>query len=136
MSVTQIANGTALIRASLATALAPLVGIYQGQPNAYWLQAPETAPLPLLVYQAQDGGGQDISFLNGAAWSGLFTIKALVADSSPSAADTLLAGVPAALAAMTVPGYRVGVLFVRDLVLPPRDFVYTAGLIYQIDLYA
>lgn len=134
MSVVQIANGTALIRASLATALASVVGTYQGQPKAYWLQAPELAPLPLLVYQAQDGGGQDASMLNGAAFSGLFTIKALA--STADAADTLLADVPAAVQGLSVPGYRVNVLFVRDLVLPPRDFVYTSGLIYQIDLYA
>jgi len=134
MSVTQITGGTALVRAALASALASLVGTFEGQPKAYWLQAPELAPLPLLVYFPQDGGGRDESFLNGAGWSGLFTIKALAA--TPAAADTLLATVPAALAGLSVPGYQVTVLFIRNLILPPADFVYQAGLTYQIELYA
>ena len=70
----------------------------------------------------------------GAGWSGLFTIKALAA--TPAAADTLLATVPAALAGLSVPGYQVTVLFIRNLILPPADFVYQAGLTYQIELYA
>lgn len=133
MTATPITDAIPLIRRALYTVLAPLVSSYNGVPKAYWLQADLGAPLPLLVYQSQDGGGKDVSFLSHAAWSGLFTIRALAG--SASAAETLLATVPAALDTLTVSGYGVGVQFVRSLVLPPLDQVHTAGLVYQIDLY-
>lgn len=132
MSVTQITNGMALIRAALATALASLVGTYEGQPRAYWLQAPELSPLPLLIYQPQSPP-QAADFLNGAGADGLFTIKALAA--SNAAAETLIATVPAAIAGLAITGYSVRAVFVRELSLPPRDDAYTAGLIYSIELY-
>lgn len=135
MSVVQITNATALIRAALAAALAPLVATYQGQPKAFWYIAPELVPPPLLVYQVQSPP-QDTSFLNGAAASAVITVKALVADTDPAAAESLLATVPAALAGLTISGYSVRALWVRDV--PPfiADFLYTAGLVYQLDLYA
>lgn len=132
MSVTQITGAMALIRGALATALAPLVGTYEGQPRAYWLQAPELAPLPLIVFQPQAPPQSD-DFLNSAGSGGLFTIKAL--SDTNAGAETLIATVPAVVRTLAVPGYGVGVTFIRELSLPPRDDAYTAGLIYQIDLY-
>jgi len=117
------------VRTALYAALAPLVGTYEGVARAYWLIAPQGAPLPLLVFQAQDGGGGDASLLGIGGWSGLFTIRALAA--SQSAAEALLAGVPAALA--TLSGMQA--TFVRALVVPPEDGVQTAALIYRITLY-
>lgn len=133
MPAVPITDAVPKVRTALYAALSPLVAAYQGIPKAYWLQAPEGAPLPLLVFQAQDGGGKADDYLNSAGWSGLYTIRAL-ADSA-TAAETLLSGVPAALAGLTVNGYGCTVQFQRSLVLPPLDGVHTAALIYQIELY-
>jgi hypothetical protein len=133
MPVTQITNAMALIRAALASALASLVGTFEGQRKAYWLQAPELAPLPLIVYQPQ-AAPQDASFLNGAGAGGLFTIKAIAATNA--AAESLIASVPAVMTSLAIPGYGVRAVFVRELSLPPRDDAYTAGLIYDIAIYS
>jgi hypothetical protein len=120
------------IRAALYAALAPLVGTYDGMAKAYWLQAAQGAPLPLLVYQAQAPFQAD-DFLNSAAGGGLFTIRALAA--SAAAADTLLAGVPAALSSLSVSGYGCTVTFVEAPAIPPLDQVHTAALTYRIELF-
>lgn len=133
MPAVAITDAIPKIRAGLFAALSPLVDDYQGIAKAYWLQAPIGAPLPLLVYQAQDGGGSEDDFLNSAAWTGLYAIRAL--GSTPVDAETLLAGVPAALAGLSVSGYTARSTFVRSLVLPPLDSVHTAALIYRIALY-
>ncbi len=125
MPYAAITDAVPKVRTALYSALSP-VGA------AYWLQAPEGAALPFLVYQAQDGGGQDDSYLNSAGWSGLYTIRALA--NSPSAAETLLAGVPAALAGLTVSGYSARARFVRSLVLPPDNGTHTAALVYEIEV--
>ena len=129
MTAQPITDAIPRVRTALYAALAPLVGTYEGVARAYWLIAPQGAPLPLLVFQAQDGGGGDASLLGIGGWSGLFTIRALAA--SQSAAEALLAGVPAALA--TLSGMQA--TFVRALVVPPEDGVQTAALIYRITLY-
>lgn len=133
MPYVAITDAVPKIRTALYTALSPLVDSYNGVPKAYWLQSPEGAPLPLIVYQAQDGGGQDDSYLNSAGWSGLFTIRALAA--SPSAAEALLSSVPAALVNLTVTGYGARTRFQRSLVLPPESGTHTAALVYEIELY-
>lgn len=133
MPATPITDAIPKIRTALYAALAPLVGTYDGQAKAYWLQAAQGAPLPLLIYQAQDGGGGDASLLSTGGWVGLFTIKALAA--SAGAADALLATVPAVLAGLSVGGYSGQATFVRSLVLPPLDGVHTAALVYRITLY-
>lgn len=119
---TPITNAVPLLRAALASAL-----------SAYWLQAPINTPRPYRVFQAQDGGGADTSFLNSAGWAGLYTIRAH-ADTQGEA-DAALANVPAAMQALSVAGYTVTATFVRALVLPPLDGVWSAGLIYSIDLF-
>jgi hypothetical protein len=121
-----ITDAVPKIRTALYSALSP-VGA------AYWLQAPEGAALPFLVYQAQDGGGLDDPYLNSAGWSGLYTIRALAA--SPSAAETLLSGVPAAIAGLSVSGYSSRVRFMRSLVLPPENGTHTAALVYEVELF-
>lgn len=126
MPYVAITDAVPKVRTALYTALSALGA-------AYWLQAPEGTALPLIVFQAQDGGGLDDSYLNSAGWSGLYTIRAL-AD-SPSAAETLLAGVPAAIAGLTVSGYSSRTRFVRSLVLPPTDGAHTAALVYEVELY-
>lgn len=133
MPAQPITDAIPKIRAGLYAALAPLVGTYDGAAKAYWLQAAQGAPLPLLIYQAQDGGGADASLLSTGGWAGLFTIKALAA--SASAAEALLATMPAALAGLSVSGYSAQATYVRSLVLPPLDGVHTAALIYRITLY-
>ena len=133
MPATPITDAIPKIRTALYAALTPLVGTYDGQAKAYWLKAAQGAPLPLLIYQAQDGGGGDTSLLSTGGWAGLFTIKALA--SSAAAAEALLATVPAALASLSVSGYSGQATYVRSLVLPPLDGVHTAALVYRITLY-
>lgn len=133
MTVQPLTDAIPRVRSALYAALAPLVGTYEGQAKAYWLIASQGAPLPLLVFQAQDGGGGDGSLLGIGGWSGLFTIRALAA--SQSAAEALLAGVPAALAGLSTSGVSIQATFARALVVPPLDGVHTAALIYRITLY-
>lgn len=129
-----IPDAISIVRTALYAALSPLCGTYQGLPRCYWLVAAQGAPLPLLVYQSQDGGGQDASLLGQGGWAGLITVKALA--SSPSAAEALLAGVPAALEGLSAPaGYTIRATFNRPLVLPPKDTVWQAAHIYRIQLY-
>ena len=133
MPATPITDAIPKIRTALYAALAPLVGTYDGQAKAYWLQAAQGAPLPLLIYQSQAPGQAD-AFLSSASWSGLFTIRALAA--SASAAEALLAGVPAALADFSVsPFYGHRLTFVQAPVIPPLDDVHTAALTYRIELF-
>lgn len=133
MTAAPITDAIPRVRTALYAALAPLVGSYNGQARAYWLVAAQGAPLPLLIFQAQDGGGGDESLLGVGGWSGLFTIKALA--SSQSAAEALLATVPAALASLSTGGLSIQATFARTLVLPPLDGVHTAALVYRITLY-
>lgn len=131
---TPIANAIPLARAAVYAALAPLVGTYQSLPRCYWLAAAQGAPLPLLVMQSQDGGGGDASMLNLGGWSGLITVKAIAA--SLAGAEALLSGVPAAMEALAAPaGYTIRATLARPLTLPPSEDVWSAGLIYSIDLF-
>lgn len=129
-----IPNALDVVRVALYAALSPLCGAYNSHPKCYWLIAELGAPLPLLVFQSQDGGGQDASFIGLGGWQGEITIRALAA--SPNAAAAQLAGVPAALEALTNPaGYTIRATFLRPLTLPPKDGVWTSGQIYRIHLY-
>lgn len=129
-----IPDAIAIVRVALYSALSPLCASYNGRPKCYWLVAEQGAPLPLMISQSQDNGGQDASFLNGGGWEGLITVKALAA--SQSAAEALLAGVPAALEGMAHPsGYTIRATFDRPLVLPPKDGVYQDAQIWHITLY-
>lgn len=132
MPAVAITDAMPKIRVALYTALGPLVGTYQGIAKAYWLQAAQGAPLPLIVYQAQAPFKED-DFLNSAAGGGLFTIRAL-ADSA-AAAETLLASVPAAMNNLSVSGYGCRVTFIEAPVIPPLDQVHTAALTYRIELF-
>lgn len=133
MIVQPITDAIPRVRAALYAALAPLVGTYEGAAKVYWLVAAQGAPLPLLIMQAQDGGGGDQSLLGAGGWSGLFTIKALAA--SASAAEALLAGAPGALQSLSTSGLSIQATFARSLVLPPADGAHTAALVYRITLY-
>lgn len=133
MTVQPITDAIPRVRSALYAALAPLIGTYEGAAKVYWLVAAQGAPLPLLIMQAQDGGGGDQSLLGAGGWSGLFTIKALAA--SASAAEALLAGVPGALGSLSTSGLSIQATFARSLVLPPLDGAHTAALIYRITLY-
>ena len=129
-----IPNAISIVRQALYASLSPLCATYQGLPKCYWLVAAQGAPLPLLVMQSQDGGGQDASLLGLGGWAGLITVKALA--TSQSAAEALLAGVPDALAALANPdGYTIRATFNRPLVLPPKDGVWQAAQSYQIQLF-
>lgn len=132
--MTPIPDAISLVRPALYAALCPLTAAYNGHPRCYWLVAEQGAPLPLLVVQSQDGGGADASLLGLGGWAGLITVKALA--SSLAAAETLLAGVPAAMAALAAPeDFTIRATFVRPLVLPPADGVWQAGQIYRVQLY-
>jgi hypothetical protein len=129
-----IPNAIAIVRTALYGALCPLVGTYQGRPRCYWQIATEAAPLPLLVFQSQDIGGRDASYLALGGWEGLITVKALA--SSDAAAEMQLSGVYAALESMPHPrGYTIHCTLDRPLTVPPGDGVYTAGLIVRVRLY-
>ena len=133
MTVQPITDAIPRVRTALYAALAPLVGTYEGAARVYWLVAAQSTPLPLLIMQAQDGGGGDTSLLGVGGWSGLITIKALAA--SASAAEALLATVPPALASLSTSGLSIQATFVRSLVLPPADGAHTAALVYRITLF-
>lgn len=129
----QIADAVTLVRKAIYAATSPLVGAYLGLPKSYWLLGEQGAPLPYLVVQSQDQGGRDASMLGLAGWRGQFTVKAL-ADTQSGAEDAL-AGVPAAMANLSSTGFTITATLVRPLVLPPKDGVWQAGLIYDIELY-
>lgn len=122
-----ITDALPTLRAALFTCLAPLCGN-----RAYWLQAPLGAALPLLVYQVQAPFAA-ADFLTSGAGGGLWTIKALA--STQAAADGLLATVPPALAGISVAGYGARIAFVSAPAIPPLDGVWTAALVYRMELY-
>ncbi len=129
-----IPDALTIVRVALYAALSPLCGRYNNNPKCYWLIAEEGATFPLMVYQSQDGGGQDASYLGIGGWQGDITIRALA--SKLSEAENLIAGVPAALESLANPaGYTIKATLVRPLVIPPKDRVWTAAQIYRIQLY-
>lgn len=128
-----ITNAIPVVRTALYAALSPLVGTYSGIKKAYWLQAAQGAPLPLIIYQPQSNG-EDASFLNGNGYQGLWTVRAL-ADTA-GGAETLLNTVVAPIAAITsAGGYSFTATFFQVIAPPPVDGVWQAGLIYRVRLY-
>lgn len=123
-----------IVRAALYPKLAAIE-------TTYWQQAERGAALPYLVFQSQDGGGDDASMLNLGGWSGLVTVKALslsveAGGGGLAAAEALLSGVPTAFESLTQPsGYTIRAYLARPLTLPPLDDVHTAALIFRVDLY-
>lgn len=135
-----IPDALTVVRVALLAALAPLCGTYNGNRKCYWqIQEPDPdtgtlAPLPIIVFQSQDGGGQDASFLGLGGWEGEITIRALALTLAD--AEAQIASVPAALEALANPvGYTIRATFLRPLALSPKDLVYTAAQIYRIQLY-
>jgi hypothetical protein len=129
-----ITNAIAVVRAALYTALAPVAGTYLGIKKVYWLQAAQGAPLPFVIFQPQDPGG-DASFLNNNGYEGLWTIRAL-ADSA-SGAETLLNATVAPIAAITTAGgYSFTATFEQVIAPPPVDTVFQTGLVYRVRMYA
>src|SRR5262245_18597774 len=128
-----IPNALDLVRVAVYAALAPLAGSYNGHPKCYWLAAEQNAPLALLVFQPQAPGARAGFLLNGD-WEGLIAVKGLAA--SPSAAETLLSGAPAAMEGLSAAsGYSIVLLDANPG--PPfvLDNVWTASQIYRIGLY-
>lgn len=130
-----IPDAIAIVRVAVVGALAPLCGTFSGRPLCYWLLAEQGAPLPFLVVQSQDGGGDDASFLSLGGWAGLITVKAVAA--SPHAAEIQLAGVAQAMEGLIAPsGYTIHSTFRRPLVIPPdTSQIHQAGGIYRVQLY-
>lgn len=140
-STTPIYSALQIVRRSLGSALAPLVGTYQGGPARYW-RAPRQGSIPalkagdlagLLVYQSQDAGGDQVEYIGEAGWSGQWLIRAHA--TTQDAAEALIATVPAALVALSAPtGYAVTARFLRPREVPTVDEIYGAGHLYELSI--
>lgn len=130
MSAAPLTEAIPVLRRAIAAALKPLAAPH----GVYWLQAQQGAARPFVIFQSQDGGGRDVTYLGDYAWEGLVTIKAL-ADSQ-SAAETLLDVVLPGMGSLTTTGYSFFVERVRPLVLSPDvDGVWQSCGIYRVGIY-
>jgi hypothetical protein len=134
MSLIPLTEAIEKVRLAIYTALSPLAAPH----GVYWLQADQGVPLPYVIYQSQDGGGQDLKHLGDYAWEGLVTIRALANGESgkQSGAEALLDAVLPGMSGLAVSGYTFSVEHERPLVIPPDDNgVWQAGHIYRLRLY-
>lgn len=141
MTTTPVYNALDLLEASLRAALAGLVPSLNGAPAAYWQQAPDGTSGALkrgqiahfLVFQSQDGGGRRADYISQAGWSGLVVIRAH--SLLPATAATVQDGVPAALAAASIPaGYTIACRFDRPIAIPPLDGIHTRASQWRITI--
>lgn len=112
-----IFNAIYLVRNAVFDALDPLTTA-----GVYWQQAVQTATLPYVIYQSQDGGGSADKKLNALGWQGLVTVRALA--SSQSAAETLMTAVAPGMASLSASGYGIMAEYERPIVLPPANGVW------------
>jgi hypothetical protein len=129
MSPTPITEAIEKLRRAVSAALAPLAA----PAGVYWMQAAQTASLPFVIFQSQDGGGEAVKHLGDYAWEGLVTVRALAV--SQSAAEVLLAAVIPGMASLASTGYTFFVEHERPLILPPNgNGTWQAGHIYRVGI--
>lgn len=136
MSADPIIESLRLVRSAIRPALLAL----SNGAGVYWLQANEGAAYPFVVFQSQDGGGQDEHAVGALNWSGLITVKALAkagngTTNPQAAAEALMEAVAPGMASLSSPaGYVIGARHVRPIVLPPADGVWQAAHQWRVRL--
>jgi hypothetical protein len=129
-----------LIKAAIASALSPLVGVdREGLPRCYWTKEPvqgdalDAADPPTIIFQSQDNGGQGDPFVGSRGWTGLIAIK--VYAPTDDAVDQMLPQIELAMAAITSPsGYSLSTIESFPLTLA-ADSGAAGGLIYRMALH-
>jgi hypothetical protein len=131
MSTAPIIPALEIVRKSIYTALDALT-----TSGVYWLQSPESAALPLVIFQSQDLGGDSVKRVGDIAWSGLVTVRALA--TSQGAAETLMNAIAPGMASLAVPiaypGYTISTEYERPIVIPPADGVWQSSHQWRVTL--
>lgn len=140
MTVAAVYDAITIARLSVEAALKPLVLIQQGgtgAPRLYWRKAATGAPLPCVVHQSQDQGGQNTPFLGIGGWVGEWAVKALANDDAT--AEAWLAAIRPGMDSLALPaafptGYSIQAIYDRPLVLPPDQQVFQAAAIWLLHI--
>lgn len=130
-NVTALDDALVILERAMDAALDPIVPQFNSEPARYFQQAPLGVSGALLrgvlsaalVYQSQDGGGNQRNVIGRAGWSGLITIR--VISLSKTTAAEIQAAVPTALTLLSDPGVTFDYRFVRPLALLPQDTLHT-----------
>ena len=120
-----------LVRQAITTALTTVAG-----GRIYWLQAPDDATYPYVVFQSQDAGGKRNDYMSANGWRGLITFRVYSTD--PDTADTTLQSIPTLLDSVAVSTYTFRALPETPVPYPPQEYggtrVYTAAMICAAEL--
>jgi hypothetical protein len=101
--------------------------------GVYWQEAPGTATRPIVVFQAQDGGGRGERQIGALDWSGLVVVRA-IADTT-SAAEQLMASVAPGMEALSTVGYTISAAYDRPIVIPPDGNVHQSAHQWRVYLH-
>lgn len=126
MSGDPITDAIELLRYAVYAALSPL------HSAVFWMQATQETPLPFVIFQSQDAGGQSLKWLSSHGWAGLVTVRALA--ESQSAAEALYKQVAPGMQVLYRPGHSISAVWERPIVLPPRDGVWQSGGIWRVTI--
>jgi len=132
MSVPPV-NAEDVVARAIYSALTPLMTGYQfaGSARCYYQVAPESAPMPFIVYQLQT----DINPIQRiGAWdgNGLVLLRAIAA--TPAQARSLLSTVASGMDNLTVSGYAVFSSWDGSVALPGEIGYAQSALRYRVNV--